>query len=102
MGVKADTELSISFDELRNYLHSKHAVYMDHPEGSYYLTDVNDRYWRVQDTTKLNEKNHYTDCSELVPTIGEFLNLPFHHHGKTISEMFDEATFYESLPAVAE
>ena len=38
---------------------------------------MNDRYWRAQDTAKLNEKGHYVDASELVPTVSEFLTLPF-------------------------
>lgn len=96
MGVKAEEKLAISLEELKTYLHTNHSVYMDTPEGSYYLTDVNDRYWRVQDTSQLNEKEHYVDCSELVPTISEFLELPFHHHGKSIAELFEASDFYAS------
>ena len=77
MGVKADEKLEIEFDDFKTYLHAHHSVYMDVDEASYYLTDANDRYWRVQDTSKLNEKKHYVDCSELVPTLSEFLDLPF-------------------------
>ena len=95
MGVKAAEPLDIEFDELKNYLHTNHAIYMDIDGESYYLTDVNDRYWRVQDTSQLNDKDHYVDCSELVPTIAEFLELPF-GDGKTIKGVFDEATFYAS------
>ena len=63
--------------------------------ASYYLTDVNDRYWRAQDTSQKNEKGHYVDCSELVPTVGEFLDIPF-VDGKSLKEVFDDATFYAS------
>lgn len=97
MGMKAEEKLDISIDDLRTYLHANHAVYMDVNGASYYLTDVNDRYWRVQDTSKLNEKDHYVDCSELVPTISEFLDLPFGEEGKSINQLFDQATFYASV-----
>ena len=96
MGVKAAEVLEISYDDLRTYLHANHSVYMEVEGASYYLTDVNDRYWRVQDTAQLNEKGHYVDCSELVPTISEFLELPF-AEGESISSLFDKATFYASV-----
>ena len=64
-------------------------------KGLYYLTDVNDQYWRAQDTNQFNEKGHYVDCSPLVPTIAEFLDLPF-HEGKSIRDLAAEATFYAS------
>ena len=96
MGVKASEKLEIAIDELKMYLHAHHSVYMDVNGESYYLTDVNDRYWRVQDTSKFNEKGHYVDCSELVPTLAEFLDLPFGEAGKSINQLFDEAEFYAS------
>ena len=96
MGVKASEKLEIAIDELKMYLHAHHSVYMDVNGESYYLTDVNDRYWRVQDTSKFNEKGHYVDCSELVPTLAEFLDLPFGEAGKSINQLFDEAVFYAS------
>lgn len=95
MGTKAAEELDVSFDELPNYLYAKHSVYMEIGGTTYYLTDVNDRYWRAQDTTVFNEKGHYVDASELVTTIGEFLTLPF-VEGRSIGDVFDEATFYAS------
>ena len=97
MGMKADEKLDISIDDLRTYLHANHSVYMDVNGASYYLTDANDRYWRVQDTSKLNEKEHYTDCSDLVPTLSEFLDLPFGEEGKSINQLFEDADFYASL-----
>ncbi len=96
MGVKAAEVLEVSYDDLRTYLHANHSVYMEVEGATYYLTDVNDRYWRVQDTAQLNEKGHYVDCSELVPTISEFLDLPF-ADGKSITDLFDQATFYASI-----
>ena len=96
MGVKSSEELDLSYDDLQLYLHANHSVYMEVDGKTYYLTDVNDRYWRAQDTEKFNEKGHYVDASELVPTISEFLGLPF-VDGKTIQDVFDSATFYASI-----
>ena len=95
MGMKAAEALEISYDELPTYLHANHSVYMEVDGATYYLTDVNDRYWRVQDTTQFNDKGHYVDCSELVPTISEFLELPF-LDGKSVQDLFDGATFFAS------
>lgn len=96
MGTKATEELDVSLDELPMYLRAHHSVYMDVDDTSYYLTDVNDRYWRAQDTRRLNEKGHYVDSSEIVPTINEFLDLAF-VDGKKIEEIFEKATFYASI-----
>lgn len=96
MGIKAAEALEVSFDDLPMYLHANHSVYMDINGHSYYLSDVNDRYWRVQDTEQLNDKGHYVDCSELVPTISEFLELPF-VDDKSIKDLFDDAVFYASV-----
>lgn len=95
MGQKATEELDVSFDELPMYLRAHHSAYMEVEGRLYYLTDVNDGYWRAQDTSQLNDKGHYVDASELVQTIGEFMALPF-AEGKTIGEVFDKATFYAS------
>ena len=59
------------------------------------LPTVNDRYWRAQDTNQFNEKGHYVDASPLVPTIAEFLELPF-CDGRSVTDLFAEATFYAS------
>ena len=96
MGIKADEALDITFDDLRPYLHAKHSVYMELDGALYYLTDVNDRYWRVQRTDILNEKGHYVDCSDLVPTVSEFMGLPI-VDGKSVEQLFDDAKFYASV-----
>lgn len=96
MGKKASDALTISVEELPNYLHANHSVYMDVDGESYYLSDVNDSYWRAQDTSKLNDKGHYVDCSELVPTVAEFMTLPF-KDGKSVSDLVEAATFYASV-----
>ena len=62
MGTKAAEAFDVSYDGLPTYLHANHSVYMEVDGATYYLTDVNDRYWRVQDTSQLNEKGHYVDC----------------------------------------
>lgn len=98
MGVKAAEALDISFEELPNYLHANHSVYMEVGNSLYYLTDVNDRYWRIQRTDQFNHKGHYIDISELVPMVSEFLTLPF-RDGQSITDLFDEATFYASEKA---
>ncbi len=96
MGIKAAEALDISRDNLKSYLHANHSVYMEIGNETYYLTDVNDSYWRVQRTDTLNDKGHYLDASELVPTLAEFLHLPF-KEGKSIDDLFEEASFYASV-----
>lgn len=96
MGRKADEVLEIGLDEFEDYLRVHHSVYMEYGDKLYYLTDANTHYWRAQDTSVLNEKNHYVDCSDLVPYVGEFLVVPF-ADGKTIPEAFEDATFYASV-----
>lgn len=95
MGKKASEALTISQDELKNYLHAHHSAYIQTADKLYYITDVNDSYWRAQDTDKLNEKGHYVDASDLVSTLAEFLDLPF-IQGKSINEEFDNLTFFAS------
>ncbi|WP_298579249.1 CDP-alcohol phosphatidyltransferase [uncultured Olegusella sp.] len=96
MGKKAAEALEINYDELADYLHCNHSVYMKVDGNVYYLTDVNFESWRAQDTSRRNSKNHFVDCSPLVPTVDEFLALPF-IHGKTIKDVFSDSTFYASL-----
>ena len=96
MGKKIDEALDIAYEDMPTYLHTNHSLYMEVADGLYYLTDVNDQYWRAQDTERFNEKGHYIDCSPLVPTIGEFLELPYNDEGHTIKGVFAEATFYPS------
>ena len=93
MGKKSSEVLQISYEDLVEYLHSNHSVYMQVGHQVYYLTDVNFEAWRAQDTSIRNSKNHFVDCSELVPTVDEFLALPF-INGKTIKDVFAHATFY--------
>lgn len=96
MGKRASEALDINYDQLADYLHSHHSVYMKIDSKVYYLTDVNYEAWRAQDTSQRNERGHYIDCSDLVDTVDEFLALPF-VGGKTIKDVFDGATFYASI-----
>ena len=93
MGKKKSEELDVTLEELRQYLYANHSVYMQVGDITYYITDDYGSYWRAQDTNNLNEKGHFIDTSELVPTLAEFLELPF-IDDKSITDVFDEATFY--------
>jgi len=95
MGKQAEEALDVDFDGLARYLHANHSVYMQVGEVTYYLTDVNSHAWRAQDTNTLNGKDHFSDCSDLVDTVDEFLALPF-LSGRTIAQEFDQATFFAS------
>ena len=88
--------MELTFDDLYTYLRANHSVFMQVGEATYYITDVNDHDWRAQDVNQLNEKGHFTDCSELVYILNDFLALPF-IDGKSIKDVFDEATFYASV-----
>lgn len=102
MGVKSSEAIAFeSIDDLIHHMRSQHSVYMQVEDQIYYLTDANDIYWRAQDTSKFNEKDHYVDCSQLVPIISEFIDLPF-ANGKSVRDMFEYATFYPSIKAEAE
>lgn len=95
MGVKADGALEVDYEGLVSYLRSKTRVFMDIDGGEYYITHT-DGYWRVQDCGKLNDKGRFTDCSELVPTLPEVMDLPW-HDGESVHDLFDRATFHESI-----
>ena len=97
MGLKADTPLTLQAGDLEDYMRVHHALFMKFNGKVYYLTDVNDTYWRAQATYTLNDKGHFTDCSDLVPLLSDFLALPW-IDGKTVMDVFDESEFFESLP----
>ena len=95
MGVMAEETLEIGPDTLESYLRSNTRVFAKVGENTYYVTHT-DGYWRVQDCSKLNEKQHFTDCSDLVPTVTEVLHLPC-IDGKSLADVADEAEFYASI-----
>ena len=96
MGFKAEESLDLSFDEFANYLRAHTRIFMDVEGKEYYLTHT-DGYWRAQDCAVLNDKGHFTDCSELVPLLSEFLGLPWLEGGKSITDVFESATFWKSI-----
>lgn len=95
MGQKAQDPIVLEGDELGTYLRANHSLYMDLAGASYYLTDVNDHFWRVQDVAQKNDKGHYVDISEPVATVTEFLADPV-FDGKSLQEVQGEATFFAS------
>ena len=42
-------------------------------------------------------QGHFPDCSELVASVREFVDLPFLDEMHSIREVFPEATFYGSV-----
>ena len=54
----------------------------------------------MQDTSQINEKGHFTDVSELVATVDDFLALPA-IDGKTVLEVYPDAVFFASEKAEA-
>lgn len=97
MGLKADQEISLDFEALLSYLRSKTRVFMDVDGHEYYITHT-DGYWRVQDCEDLNDKGRFSDCSELVTTLPELVELPWLGE-KSIHDLTPTASFYESLQA---
>ena len=95
MGVMSEEAVEIGPDELDGYLRANTRLFAKVGEATYYVTHT-DGYWRVQDCAALNEKGHFTDCSELVPTVGEVLHLPC-IGGRTLSEVAPEAEFFASV-----
>ncbi len=95
MGKMAEETVEIGPDTLDGYLRANTRVFAKVGEDTYYVTHT-DGYWRIQDCAKLNDKGHFTDCSDLVPTVGEVVNLPF-HYGRSLLDVASEATFYPSV-----
>lgn len=94
MGRKVEEPLEIDFEGFQTYLRSNTRVFMDVDGDEYYITHT-DGYWRVQDCGKLNDKGRFTDCSELVATMPEVIEIPF-RDGKSVRDLFDQATFHAS------
>lgn len=98
MGRQSDEALELAgVDELATYLMGAHSAFMQCGDQTYYLTDANDIYWRAQDTNRLNEKDHFIDCSELVASVRDFIDLPFVDGERSIRDVFAESTFYPSV-----
>jgi hypothetical protein len=95
MGLQAEEPLDLNYEEFYNYLRSQTRIFFEVDGKTYYLTHT-DGYWRAQDCSKLNEKGHFTDCSELVPTLSEFMGLDW-VDGKTVKDRYDDAKVYASI-----
>ena len=95
MGVQAKEPLTLTYDEVVETLRAKTRIFMEVDGQTYYLTHT-DGYWRAQDCAKLNDKGHFTDCSELVPTATELVELNW-LDGKSVHDVFEDAVFYDSI-----
>lgn len=96
MGLQAEETLEIAdFDELSNYLRAHTRVFMEVEGKTFYLTHT-DGYWRAQDCSVMNDKGHFTDCSDLVSTLSEFMALKW-LDGKSVEEVYGDAKFYKSI-----
>ena len=95
MGMKASEQLPMSFEELLGYLRSTTRAFMDVQDHEYYITHT-DGYWRVQDCEELNDHGRFTDCTDLVTTLPELVELPW-LNGKSIHDLTPAATFYASV-----
>ena len=95
MGMKASEQLPMTFEELLGYLRSTTRVFMDVQDREFYITHT-DGYWRVQDCAVLNDRGHFTDCTELVTMLPELVELPW-LDGKSIHDLTPAATFYASV-----
>lgn len=95
MGKMAEETVEIGPDTLDGYLRANTRVFAEVGEKTYYVTHT-DGYWRVQDCGRLNDKGHFTDCSDLVPTVDEELNLPC-IDGKSLLEVAADASFHASV-----
>lgn len=96
MGKRSDEALDLTLDDFATYLRTHHSAYVQVGETTYYVTDVNEHAWRVQDTNTLNEKGHFTDASDLVQTVSELIELPF-LEGQSLADVFEEVTIYASV-----
>lgn len=85
------------FEGFLKLLRSKTRAFVSINDHEYYITHT-DGYWRVQDCETLNDKGHFTDCSELVNTVCEVVELPW-ICGKSLHDSFAGATVYEAVAA---
>ena len=65
---QAGDVVETDFEGFLKLLRSKTRAFVSINDHEYYITHT-DGYWRVQDCEALNDKGHFTDCSELVNTV---------------------------------
>ena len=90
---QAGDVVETDFEGFLKLLRSKTRAFVSINDHEYYITHT-DGYWRVQDCEALNDKGHFTDCSELVNTVCEVVELPW-IAGKSLHDSFSGATVYE-------
>ena len=73
---QAGDVVETDFEGFLKLLRSKTRAFVTIDDHEYYITHT-DGYWRVQDCEALNDKGHFTDCSELVNTVCEVVELPW-------------------------
>ena len=94
---QAGDDVETDFEGFLRLLRSKTRAFVTIDDHEYYITHT-DGYWRVQDCEALNDKGHFTDCSELVNTVCEVVELPW-ICGKSLHDSFSGATVYEAVAA---
>ena len=94
---QAGDVVETDFEGFLKLLRSKTRAFVTIDNHEYYITHT-DGYWRVQDCETLNDKGHFTDCSELVNTVCEVVELPW-IAGKSLHDSFSGATVYEAVAA---
>ena len=94
---QAGDVVETDFEGFLKLLRSKTRAFVSINDHEYYITHT-DGYWRVQDCEALNDKGHFTDCSELVNTVCEVVELPW-ICGKSLHDSFSGATVYEAVAA---
>lgn len=92
---QAGDVVETDFEGFLKLLRSKTRAFVTIDDHEYYITHT-DGYWRVQDCEALNDKGHFTDCSELVNTVCEVVELPW-ICGKSLHDSFSGATVYEAV-----
>ena len=83
---QAGDVVETDFEGFLKLLRSKTRAFVSINDHEYYITHT-DGYWRVQDCEALNDKGHFTDCSELVNTVCEVVELPW-IAGKSLHDSF--------------
>lgn len=73
---QAGDVVETDFEGFLKLLQFQDARFVTIDDHEYYITHT-DGYWRVQDCEALNDKGHFTDCSELVNTVCEVVELPW-------------------------
>ena len=87
---QAGDVVETDFEGFLKLLRSKTRAFVSINDHEYYITHT--------DGEALNDKGHFTDCSELVNTVCEVVELPW-IAGKSLHDSFSGATVYEAVAA---